>query len=548
MENSLTEITGMINGLSIKGGDVAEYECLLSLLNTLEISDIRRILRKCDFMKLFAAMNLQEGKVMDVALKLANKLFSGVPLVELIAQHEPEVMQALEAENPELTMFVLEKLKAGISGTSTADFLTENVLSVIIRLAVHDDLRIAKSSVSFLSDIATEIPGGIHKVFGASSVARFVAACNRSEYALRISELAADVSVKVPKHFEVIRKSGVLDILLTGLLERDPLIVLNFIEVTKKILVLPDGYDWIPSALLNGMLSRLAGWKNDPTGRLILPGFFAFFGCVASLNPLEWLAESELKKENSFLRTLKDAVEDSDPSVVLAAAEPICSVCHKKQGRRELKKHLIPSGALFPLIVRLGHFLRESPTTVILPAVAYVSQLIRQPDDITNALEGIEQTRIALEWTAYVARMGEVPSDRTLDIGEQLLSVGKLLKRLMTLAANPFIDVRLAALQALGSMSSQPWGVRVFVDQPGFMKYLLDRKTEAGLAKTAVLMQMKYEIVQGILCTMEQYTGYDTTDFSVLLSPEQMLCLKLYIKEGIWGIQSSDAAVAMEPG
>ncbi|KAF5397430.1 hypothetical protein PHET_09539 [Paragonimus heterotremus] len=142
--------------------------------------------------------------------------------------------------------------------------------------------------------------------------------------------------------------------------------------------------------------------------------------------------------------------------------------------------------------------------------------------------------------------MGESTELSTLS--SQLQSAAKLLKRLTILATNPYSDIRLAALKVVCALSTQPWGARLLLDQPGCMEYLLNRNTEVGLQETPQLMQTKYEIVSNVLSTSESSKRYELSEFLVLLRPEQVACLRLYVKEGVWGVQQAQSAVAMEPG
>ncbi|VDP88335.1 unnamed protein product [Echinostoma caproni] len=80
------------------------------------------------------------------------------------------------------------------------------------------------------------------------------------------------------------------------------------------------------------------------------------------------------------------------------------------------------------------------------------------------------------------------------------------------------------------------------------MEYLLNRGTETGLVEVSQLMQAKYNIVEALLRTTETYRGCDDQELSVLLRPEQIACLRVYVKEGIWGKQASESTVAMKPG
>lgn len=50
-------------------------------------------------------------QVMEVALRLAETLFSVIPLVELVERHQPEVLQALNSNRISLVCFVLNRVR-----------------------------------------------------------------------------------------------------------------------------------------------------------------------------------------------------------------------------------------------------------------------------------------------------------------------------------------------------------------------------------------------------------------------------------------------------
>ncbi|KAF6779541.1 hypothetical protein AHF37_01067 [Paragonimus kellicotti] len=548
MECSSSEILTLIEKLSTQSGQISEYECLVALLSNVGDGDLKVIARSCDIMQLFSSMDLNDGRFMETALKLANTLFSAVPVVELVNLHQAELLQALHSERTVLMEFVLTKLKDSVHQVkSDLCCIPEAILREVICLVAHEDLKVSTAAASFLFVISTRFIDGVERLFNPSSVLLINSTCVTSEQMLRIVEMATDVAVHIPSKFKKIEASGILKPVLKGLADEDSLTNLNFIQIAKDIVLIPDGYEWLAdSGALNKLLVRLKEANEVAFGHLLLPGYLMFFGCLARQNPDYWLSDCEPNTRNDFLSSLIDASTNLDPAITLAALESIGHIAGRHEGRKVLHKLLTYSGTLHPILIKLGQFVKNSSSTICVRALDSLAKLTQQVTHPVNVADATEQTKIALEWAGYVGQMGESTELSTLS--SQLQSAGKLLKRLTILATNPYSDIRLAALKAVCALSTQPWGARLLLDQPGCMEYLLNRNTEVGLQETPHLMQTKYEIVCNILSTSESSKRYELTEFLVLLRPEQVACLRLYVKEGVWGVQQAQSTVAMEPG
>ena len=61
----------------------------------------------------------------------------------------------------------------------------------------------------------------------------------------------------------------------------------------------------------------------------------------------------------------------------------------------------------------------------------------------------------------------------------------------MSLADQPFAELRVAIMFVFQALGLQPWGQTVMNNHPGFREYLLDRSTE----KTKEGKEGKYEII-----------------------------------------------------
>ncbi|CAL8092358.1 unnamed protein product [Calicophoron daubneyi] len=540
------DLLHQIEKVSSEGGGPEQYQCIAATLSGMPNDELKEVLRKCDIVKFFTSMDLSHHEVMEVALRLADTLFSVVPLVELIRSHQPELLRALSSNKTELVEFVLNKLVDGArEAKHDISCLTDEVLFAVVSLTTHEDLGVSKAALKFLSCVATEIKGGANKLFSPSTISHMFSTCTRAEHYLRVSEMAVAIAVRHPEYFGIITGSGILQPILDGLLNNDPLSNLNYLQVAQMLSQISGGYEWLESkGAIDALLLRLDKLKNDSFGTLLLPGYLAFFGALARQRPSYWLSGPDAKVLSAFA----EAVINENPVVSMAVLESVSRISGSIDGMRVLKNHLAPSGVLHMVLRKLGRLMRDAPTEMIVRATDCVSELVKQPEKLTNQLVMVEQSEIALEWAARIAQETREEEDATFSVDSTKRFAARILKRLTLLASSPFTDTRLAALRAIQSIATQPWGVQLLVNQPGCMEYLLNRSTETGLAETPQLMQAKHDIIQCILNTTDAYSGCENQDFAVRLHPEQMACLRVYVAEGVWGRPKAQATVAMEPG
>ncbi|OON14270.1 hypothetical protein X801_09940 [Opisthorchis viverrini] len=618
MDSAIEEITTMIEKLSCTSGDLTDYECLVAMVVNMKPSNLRKVIHNCDIMRLFMGMNLHEAyvplcchkkltyrKFMELALRLASTLFSVVPLAELLDKHLSEVLQALSSDKDELVEFVLQKLKDGVCEPEfTVCSIPDELLQNAVRLLVHENLAVYKATTKFLVEVVARDPVAFDNLFGSKMASSFKELCTSSSNKLRVAEMLVSVAAQNPAYISKLESSGLLWLLPEGLLDKDPLTNLNFVELAKSLTVLPEGYSWLKyRGLLDQLSVRLCQLNEDPFGHLLMPGecvvqsmfsafvkanllvyilnritdfyapnitsgfsaifeftpsvrehivllvlstdfsegYLAFFGCVAREHPVVWIP---VDKCSALVSVLSSAIESSDQRISLAAMESVGHIASSTVGRKLLRTHLAPTGRLKLLLVKLGRFVQNSETFILLRSVDCVADFLARPSVLFDTLEAEEQAQISLEWAAVIGQ----PEDSNHAGIESRRSAKILLKRLTTLATNPFPDMRLAALRTIRSMATQPWGVRLFLDQPGCMEYLLNRNTEVGLSEASQLMQTKYDIVENILTTMDFYKTCEVPEFHVHLRPDQLACLKLYVKEGVWGAQNAQATIAMQSG
>lgn len=106
------------------------------------------------------------------------------------------------------------------------------------------------------------------------------------------------------------------------------------------------------------------------------------------------------------------------------------------------------------------------------------------------------------------------------------------MEQLMTVAQQPFNDLRLAVLETFTAIACQPWGQHTFNNHPGFNEYILDRSTE----KSKNGKEAKYLVVKTLV--------ESPTAMNIFERPYYVR-LKEFLIEGPFYVRT-ESAVAME--
>lgn len=485
---------------------------------------------------------------MEVALRLAETLFSVIPLVELVERHQPEVLQALNSNRVSLVCFVLNRLADGLNeANEPAGCIPDPILRSILSLVAHEELCISQAATKFLTSLALKMAGGLERILTSLKSEPLHAVYTKAEHILRISEMLVDLVSKEPSKFNLVKESKLLQPVLDGLLDADPLANLNFLQLAKTLATIPPAYDWLDNlGVLNGLLDRLRAMDSNSYRFLLLPGYLTFFGTLGRRHPSRWLGSEN--PDQNLVYILRRSVSDPDPTIFLSAIECIGHISGTIDGTKTLRDYMNPSGPLYSVLNKVGRLLQNSPNDVTVRVLDCLTELVRQPNLLTDLKQAVDQAQIKFDWAARVGQTTGADRDLEMSALNRTRSAASVLKRITNKATNPYPDIRLASLKAIHAFATQPWGVKLLLDQAGCMEYLLNRSTETGLGEVAQFMQAKYNIVEGIVRTSDTYRSCDDPDLSILLRPEQVTCLRVYIKEGIWGKQPSQSTVAMEPG
>ena len=206
-----------------------------------------------------------------------------------------------------------------------------------------------------------------------------------------------------------------------------------------------------------------------------------------------------------FLRlTLEAALSPQDETVWGVAVDTFALLSSIQSGRMLL---ISQNHATKQVLNQLGQILASSaPSVVRCRVLQAVSSMVSCVED-SNGQESTSK-----QWFTYIHP--------------------QLFKLLLSVARQPFADLRLSGLMVLIEMAAWEWGQREMQSSPGFLEYLLDRSSEPDKEGK----ERKFEIVHRIVSSDCGEAVWGNVD---------MMKLKKYDREGPF-FYTGDTTVALE--
>ncbi|VDM33890.1 unnamed protein product [Hydatigera taeniaeformis] len=417
-------------------------------------------------------------------------------------------------------------------------------LYIMLRNLSRGELEEAVSRHNLLDifghiDLSVSHPEGVKMLLKDASLMNHFNSLTGDEEIIRLSEIFAYIASQRKESFKEMINCPIFDRLISVLSKSDPLLQLNTLAVLKLLLVFPDGRTFLQtSGAVAHLFTDLQTLKENPLHDILLPGYLSFFATLAEEEPTDFLANPIYRQP--LIHCLAGYLTTSDPIITVAAIETIAQICRTMDGKGALAVYLgknpesllikpKPGACLAPLFSKAASIMLNASAGTLPRILLAMADVLSLPDadDISAQLPMSELTH---EWFNFTS----APSPPT-----------RLLGRIWELARQPFKEVRSAALNLLRALATEPWGLTLFVQMPGFLEYLLNPTTEVGTAVDGSSLQPeKFGIVYQCDLTQEHWKGH-TTRWS-LLDDETAARLKRRIKDGVWGQTRAQAAVAME--
>ncbi|BHF72839.1 26S proteasome non-ATPase regulatory subunit 5 [Sparganum proliferum] len=349
--------------------------------------------------------------------------------------------------------------------------------------------------------------------------------------------LLVDIASLDPTSLGILEEARCLEPLLSVFRKDDPLLQLNCITVLKTLAAFPEGRDFLHSkGIVDDILSSLVSPEANPFANLLMPGFLSFLGEVAAFEPVKYLGSAD--SPTPFTSCIGACARDVSSTIFLTALETVGFLCRSPEGKLAIAGHLAEAGALSHVLPTLGRLLQNSPSELITRVLNVMADVLRLPRSmpVDRAASLAQMTWL---WLSRISGSSapEVFKNDAL----------KIFERIWTLARQPFYDVRQAALLLLEAIMTEPWGIALLMDQPGFIEYLLNRSTENSLASEGTsLLPVKFAIISQAYNTQEKWCG--TCPQWREIDDETFARLGEYVRCGPWGSVRTEAAVALDQG
>lgn len=130
--------------------------------------------------------------------------------------------------------------------------------------------------------------------------------------------------------------------------------------------------------------------------------------------------------------------------------------------------NLEPSGPLYSVLNKVGRLLQNSPNDVTVRVLDCLTELVRQPNLLTDLKQAVDQAQIKFDWIARVGQTTGADRDLEMSALNRTRSAASVLKRITNKATNPYSDIRLASLKAIHAFSTQV----LFMRLPSFSPLL----------------------------------------------------------------------------
>lgn len=434
---------------------------------------------------------------------ILKKLLSLEKADAVITHYRDFVIEGLNHPQFEVREFCLgelERCSASINGLLA---LLDNVdiLVYTARALSDENLTCVKLATNTLINTAKH-DSGLEILFQHQIQSEFDELLTKKDVIrFRVYELMVLIQALSERAFKSSRNSGVLEKLTKELDGDDILLRLNCVELLTQLA--DSGKNGLTFVEESGIVTRLNNLlisaETDPLMSLMLPSIIRFFGYLAQSRPVEVTQQYPI-----FLQTVFSFLTVPDSALKLIAIQTVGAVAHSEQGLR-----------------------------VVFDDKARNDEIMKILCNNISSSEADVKGR-SLEALALIFHSADIPSEDLSVLTRSLFSAMATnpLQILVDVSKQPFQDVHCAVLKVFRSLAKYKWAQEGMTTCPGFLEYLLDRKTETDKAGK----ELKYELIAELVRSPFSKEVFDKPFH---------LRLREYEREGPFFVQAQ-AAVAFE--
>lgn len=404
---------------------------------------------------LFGFLSSSDEELIEICCGALEKILKVIEPQE-ICQHRGYIELGLQHPFERVRQTCLDTLAAFVGDPNIQEMLNTPTVFHLVNQTVGDpSLKCASEASNILFHLATE-----RKCNGDALAAELQGVMHKDSIVrCRVYELA--VKIAVSNDTQLACLTSILLSLVQEVDNNDVLVQLNCVELLVLLTGSLGGYQFVVNHQIVAKLHSLLSMDQYPLAMMFVPGALKFFGCISRLEGSD--VESMCLQYPGFLHTLLEAIHHPEQDTTWGIAVDTFGVLGSfLPGRKALK---MSGSQLDEALKLLGRLIREGRSEVRVRSMHTLNTILSCPDDD-------QETRV---WLNVVL----------LHPGVTLLSI----------ARQPFPDLHMEALGVVLTMVQKQWGQQEMKVVPGFVEYLLDRRTETErLGK-----QLKYDILHALV-------------------------------------------------
>ncbi|XP_045203324.2 26S proteasome non-ATPase regulatory subunit 5-like [Mercenaria mercenaria] len=495
-------INSLIDSLPNKEDKIEVLSDLKALLGNIPVQSICSVVANVSFSSVFDCLSTENREQLELCCDVLNKLLKALSPDVVLTQFQDEIKTGLTNDEAAVRKLCISEIER-ISREMVNELLQyEELVIQVVKTMADDVLEVAKIAGNTLVNIGGST-GSITTLYGGAVMSALQDILSSNDTVrFRVYEVIVTISSQSISGLHSCSESGLLQQFLNELHRDDILVQLNCLELLSDLALVEHGLTYLDQqGVLATLENMMRSSESDPLAGFLVPGLIKFFGCVARIHPKEVMTANETFVSTVFTN-LSAPQSDSMHSL---AIQTVGFIGSSVEGKLALEK----LGNKMDTGVRcIGKALRETQhdtKIVVLQALATLLKL-KVPDQTSELLKLTE---------CWYNNLGT----RTFDY-------------LVSLADQPFPDLRIALLSFYNSLALQPWSQAIMNSHPGFREYLLDRSTE----KSKEGKEGKFAIIS---------TLANSPTSAEIFGQPYIVQLKAYCSQGPFYVRAQ-AEVAME--
>ncbi|XP_031558026.1 26S proteasome non-ATPase regulatory subunit 5-like [Actinia tenebrosa] len=359
----------------------------------------------------------------------------------------------------ELCLSEVERCSRSVNGVLA---LVDNVdlLSYVARCIADENLICAKMACKVLTNLSKHEPG-LAILFQHQLQSKFTELLRKKEVIrFRVFDIFIDIQKQSDEAFEACKVVGIFETLLKELEGDDILVQMNCFELLSNLASSSErGLLYLEEhGVVVKLYNMLLSTKEDPMMELAVPGIVKFFGHVAHLRPVE-----VTQKYPQFMEQLYSQVSCGDLRLMPIAVETIGVIALTDAGLHAVFNN--PARNKHIMKVLFSHAM-GSDSDLRLRAFETLSSIFYSQENFSEELSSFLR-------------------------GLYTAMANKPFQAFVSVAKQPFESLRCSCLRLMKCLAKYEWVQQDMVACPGYLEYLLDRKTEPEKSGR----ELKYDLI-----------------------------------------------------